>query len=222
MTLNTFNQSTSDPIGADKYADPGYLVPAEDEVWPGGKGPVYPFDDDIFQVPMGEKKRYIWTLLKDQFEFPKSSADNDSDNSCQVGSAFQYGTDVMGYITDSLSNTIRTGSGWTRANGTVWIQDTVIQIQWSWMGLPIALVVLGTLFLVATSVIDRKYGVPLWKSSQIPFLFHGVEDWNEFEKKEMRQGLLEKKIGMEKRAAEIEVRIDKNEQSGETRFRRRI
>ncbi|KUL89242.1 hypothetical protein ZTR_03692 [Talaromyces verruculosus] len=55
------------------------------------------------------------------------------------------------------------------ANGTAWIYEPYIRVQWPWMVLPTVVVMLNLLFFLATVVMTR--GQYIWKSSALPLLF---------------------------------------------------
>jgi hypothetical protein len=60
--------------------------------------------------------------------------------------------------------------------GTVWAQQQFFRVRWVWLTMPLALILLVTIFLVATIVKTSRYRVGVWKSSPLALLFHGNFD----------------------------------------------
>ncbi|KAK8024283.1 hypothetical protein PG993_012349 [Apiospora rasikravindrae] len=148
-----------------------------------------------------------------------------SDNVFSVGSALGYGRNVSAVIanmTESMTHGRRSGRGATQLKGTMWHQEATVHIKWFWLTLPIAFVLLSTLFFLNT-VMDnaQHYGIPLWKSSMWPLVFQGLEDWSEQERRERKDGSLREVKDMEKRAKKICVQLHCNglgaEKIGRTR-----
>lgn len=54
-------------------------------------------------------------------------------------------------------------------NGKTWTMESFVQVRWPWMALPIALVVLGFVFLIVTIVKTKNQYI--WKSSPLALLF---------------------------------------------------
>ena len=61
-------------------------------------------------------------------------------------------------------------------NGTIWTEKVFVVVNWAWLSLPIALILGGLCFLGLTMVATRRHAVPLWKSSALSFLYHGLTD----------------------------------------------
>ncbi|KAJ5611468.1 hypothetical protein N7528_008573 [Penicillium herquei] len=59
--------------------------------------------------------------------------------------------------------------------GTAYSSEVFVEVQWEWMILPGLLVLAGSLFFIATMVVNRKAKMPLWKSSAMASLYHGLE-----------------------------------------------
>lgn len=60
------------------------------------------------------------------------------------------------------------------AHGTALGLQTCIRVQWAWLSLPSALIVLALAFLVATILKTRSWQMT-WKSSALALLFHGLD-----------------------------------------------
>jgi hypothetical protein len=70
--------------------------------------------------------------------------------------------------------------GRDRANstvrGTASVSEAYVRVNWVWLSLPATVVVLMLVFLVLTLLANREQGAELWKSSILPFLYHGLDD----------------------------------------------
>ncbi|KAI0103995.1 hypothetical protein GGR51DRAFT_523122 [Nemania sp. FL0031] len=64
---------------------------------------------------------------------------------------------------------------------------------------------------------NYRSDVPIWKSSIMPFIFHGFEDWAVGDLQDVRQGFLEEKVDMDRKADAMCVRLARND-FGESRL----
>lgn len=85
-------------------------------------------------------------------------------------------------ITKAMSYAVRNSPGDTNGliwiKGTSWTQETVVQIRWAWIALPLTLLGTSLLFLVATIVrssLESEH-VGIWKTSALAILFNGLGD----------------------------------------------
>jgi hypothetical protein len=84
----------------------------------------------------------------------------------------------------AVSNQIRahgTNANWTApefALGTMWNSTVCTRVDWAWMAFPISLELITLVLLVMVIVMSlRERGrQPIWKSSTLPLVFHGVRD----------------------------------------------
>ena len=84
--------------------------------------------------------------------------------------------DIMSSIAQSMTNTIRQQSyGTIKVPGDAWRTETFIHVQWSWLTLPILLVVFTLVFLVTTILQSSEPNSRPWKTSTLPSLYHGLE-----------------------------------------------
>ncbi|CEJ58310.1 hypothetical protein PMG11_06972 [Penicillium brasilianum] len=60
-------------------------------------------------------------------------------------------------------------------SGTAHSSEVFVKVKWEWMILPGCLVLAGSLFFIATMVVNRTARMPLWKSSALAPLYHGLE-----------------------------------------------
>ena len=61
-------------------------------------------------------------------------------------------------------------------NGTILTEKVFVVVSWAWLSLPIALILGGVCFLWITMRATRRHSVPLWKSSALSFLYHGLTE----------------------------------------------
>lgn len=106
-----------------------------------------------------------------------------ADGQANLSSVVMY----MEGLATSITATIREGgdvSNSAPALGTVLGSQTCVGVNWGWLGLPAALVLLTLVFLVATVIQSRRYtragaagaGRKPWKSSSLPLLWCGMRD----------------------------------------------
>ncbi|KAH6678192.1 hypothetical protein B0J14DRAFT_316769 [Halenospora varia] len=79
-------------------------------------------------------------------------------------------------IATSMTNRIRLSPNAVQVNGTEWNSVVYIQVHWVWLILPVAVVLMTTVFLVLTIISNRRLKAPLWKSSTLALLAHGLDD----------------------------------------------
>lgn len=58
--------------------------------------------------------------------------------------------------------------------GDTWVMQTVVRVRWEWFLLPAILLVVSIIFVLWTVLISHRNHVPLWKSSLLAVLFHGL------------------------------------------------
>ncbi|KAI3337147.1 hypothetical protein HD806DRAFT_518089 [Xylariaceae sp. AK1471] len=187
-----------------------YHIPTPEDTWRHGVAPIYPFNDSTFTVEQEMVVREMIHAISTFF--PTSGIVNTIS-----GLAFQYGNNVsdrIDIITDSLTNWVQSRNDAIGVPGPIWIQATVIHIHWVWLTLPSVLVILSAVFLIIIMVSSHKSGLPTWKSSLMPLLFHGVNSWSDNEIKNIRHGFLEDKQAMQKAAKTMEVKLVRGDLGG--------
>jgi hypothetical protein len=114
----------------------------------------------------------------------------DGDNSVYVPGEEFYSSKTVGNriargLEKRLENiaTALTNYGLEKTNETVrsraYAEETYVKVRWWWILLP-TLLQLSTLILFITTVVySRRNGVPIWKSSVLAIIYHGVEDLDE-------------------------------------------
>ncbi|KAJ9608361.1 hypothetical protein H2200_007349 [Cladophialophora chaetospira] len=53
---------------------------------------------------------------------------------------------------------------------------TILKVRWEWITLPIFLIVVSIIFFLGSIWETKHLGIPIWKSSVLPVLCHGLED----------------------------------------------
>lgn len=78
-------------------------------------------------------------------------------------------------IATSMTNRLRSGRNLTEVSGQAWGNETYIEVDWPWIALPSALILLTGVLLVTSALLNRREKLWLWKSSLLPYLFYGLE-----------------------------------------------
>ncbi|KXJ86909.1 hypothetical protein Micbo1qcDRAFT_208686 [Microdochium bolleyi] len=102
----------------------------------------------------------------------------------------------------------------TFAAGISWQLRPVIRVEFAWLALPAALILLSSALLLSTVLAARRSRAPVWKSSLLPILYHGVRDWEEDEERELFEGGIEKVKVMEKMAMSQRAQLVRSEEGG--------
>lgn len=109
-------------------------------------------------------------------------------------------------------------SGVGDVNGTATSLEVYIAVKWIWMVFPCVLVLATIVFLGSTVVWTKVVGLPAWKASPLPFLFHGIgtevgEQGNAREEREVwseARGLTDMKV----LAGRYEVQLKDEKENG--------
>lgn len=81
---------------------------------------------------------------------------------------------TMDMVTRSVSNHFRDSANRTIVEGVALASVSCIHVQWPWLVLPLALVVLAAAFLCMCIASSANGGLDVWKSSSIAQLYHGL------------------------------------------------
>lgn len=128
-------------------------------------------------------------------------------------------SDRIDLIASSLTSVIQSSQDSVNVPRTVWVEVTIIHIEWLWFTLSIGVVGLSMIFLIVVALSSYSNRMPTWKSSLMPLLFHGLNDWTIEEVRDIGDGKLEEQPEMQGRAKMIHVKLVRND-NGETRLRR--
>lgn len=77
-------------------------------------------------------------------------------------------------LATSMTNSMRT-AGNDLIAGEEGRPTTVLAVQWVWLSLPLACVVLGAVFLLIAIVETKRTRTPIWKADATALLFHSLE-----------------------------------------------
>lgn len=116
-------------------------------------------------------------------------------------------TSTLLNITNSITKSVMQSNPETAGLGIVWHQEPSTKVHWWWLAFPLAVVVSSAILLASMILASRHYNAPHWKSSPLPFLFHGIRNWNDDEELDLFEGRLEKVRAMEVRAKSKRVQI---------------
>lgn len=97
---------------------------------------------------------------------------------------FESVNSLVQNISLAVSNQMRakgTNANWTApefATGTMWNSTVCTRVDWAWMALPASLELITLVLLVTVITMSlRDHGKhPIWKSSTLPLVFHGLRD----------------------------------------------
>jgi hypothetical protein len=82
---------------------------------------------------------------------------------------------VTGNIAASVTKFSRTASNYT-ITGEMVINSSYVAVHWPWLAFPAALLVMGIVLLASTILVNKRRKLSPWKSSILPFLYHGLEN----------------------------------------------
>jgi hypothetical protein len=93
----------------------------------------------------------------------------------------------------------------TSINGTVWITEPFVQVEWAWLTMPLFLCLLVGIFLFLTMLRSSQRGVGVWKSNPLEFMVHGIPE--DQRQKKMRTIGTASADEMDSCAEEVKVRL---------------
>ncbi|PQE03105.1 Carboxylic ester hydrolase protein [Rutstroemia sp. NJR-2017a BVV2] len=91
---------------------------------------------------------------------------------------------IIAGVAASATKYIREGEnrGAGFVNGTSFKSEGRVHVRWAWIILPVLLALLSVVFLVATMTRAARKHLPVWKTSTLPALFHGIENPGSFDR----------------------------------------
>ena len=113
-------------------------------------------------------------------------------------------TNTMSAIADSMTNHVRNGQNSTSVYGQAYQPETFILVYWPWLILPVVLILLALVLLSISIALNRQRHALLWKSSSLPFLFHGLDNTR------VGGGKLDALVDMEHSAKQIRMKLRRN------------
>ncbi|KAL8832188.1 MAG: hypothetical protein Q9191_000404 [Dirinaria sp. TL-2023a] len=107
-------------------------------------------------------------------------------------------------VADSLTQVMRMANGPGPLNGivdgTTYVTETVVQVQWNWFSLPF--VVVGLILLYLLGMMLSSLGTPTWKDQTLATLCHGLD-----EKAMAAVAALQRSTAMEAEAKKLQIRL---------------
>lgn len=193
------------------------FIPTEtDAVWLNGTRPLPPFYNSTLSIAAPQME-YLRSFLNQQFLSDLLSSDNSDEFLVYPLDYPANIPEVMANIAESITLYLRQENpNSTTASGAVWQQVTVIEIRWPWLILPVSIVCITAALLVAAVLSSKSdiSAVRSWKSSSLPFLFHGIRDWSHDEWEALCGGEVESIKQMKAMAATMDVSLCKAVGSG--------
>ena len=110
--------------------------------------------------------------------------------------------ETISNLTTSMTNAIRTAQNSTMISGTALGPETYVRVNWPWLILPIMTVLLANAFLAISIFVNARDHAPIWKSSSLALLFHGVSIEGE------SRGTVSTSREMNETAKQIRVRLE--------------
>lgn len=124
----------------------------------------------------------ISTYLTQQFTSAKQTISDEYLDSAApdqtVASQLYHSTNIfetMDNIATSMTNKIRNSTIGTPFQGKATRDQTKIRVRWPWMILPIVFVLARNVLLLLSILESSKHHTPLWRSSSLALLYHGLE-----------------------------------------------
>lgn len=85
---------------------------------------------------------------------------------------------TMQNVATSMTEYMRTSANSTTVTGQARVSKTFIHVNWGWLALPIALMVLTLVLLIVVILLTHRTKVTPWKSSALAMLFHDLDGWD--------------------------------------------
>lgn len=192
-------------------------MPAETGVdWLNGTRPLPPFHDSTFTLNNWRISGF-GIFLRQLLHYDILSNDSIENSVAEFLSYPANISEVMANVAESVTIYLRQNNrNATTAWGDVWQQVTIVEVRWAWLILP-ALVISITAALLIAAILSSKSdisAVTSWKSSSLPFLFHGIRDWGHDEWEALRAGEFESIKQMNAVAATMDVSLREATGSG--------
>ena len=93
-----------------------------------------------------------------------------------MGLAFSEDLNVTVHgLTDSLTETFRTGSNTIGVEGKCFVNKSFIHVRWPWLALPLILMVTTWILLLLIAIKSHLDKVEIWKDDPLALLFHSVD-----------------------------------------------
>lgn len=212
MGLRVEQSVPSDPITLWQF------IPEDTDIdWLNGTRPLPPFHDSTFST-LGYGIEVLVSFLESSLHYDIFSLQGSQGNSPAHSLNYPANIpEVMANIAESITLHLRQETpNSTTALGAVWQQVTVVEIRWPWLILPVSIVLITAVLLIAAVLSSKSdiSAVTSWKSSSLPFLFHGIRDWSHDDREALYAGEFESIKKMNAMAAKMDVCLHKAIGSG--------
>lgn len=132
----------------------------------------FTFEDRLY---IGLQRLLQGTLMSDYNEFFSQFGWEMTTNIIQYG--FNASTNIpktMDRVAAAMTNQLRDISNVT-VQGQSQSMQLHIRVSWWWLLLPILTVIFETILLISVMIITRRHKLPIWKTSELALLFHGID-----------------------------------------------
>ncbi|KAL2839515.1 hypothetical protein BJY01DRAFT_250469 [Aspergillus pseudoustus] len=201
----------SSPVDITQLTNTSYADPNEFAFCPTGSG-----DYRLFEYFEGEIRSYNRTSgsagrwINNEEKFNQGALGN-TNLRPRVPLVERIGAAGLEFVMDNVAASF-TKAGLVASTatvaGTVRTAEVYVHVEWWWLILPAALVVLGTVFWLLTMAINRHQRLRLWKSSVLALLFHGLDSVPQYEEQD-RFATASK---MDQTAQSLPVKLDISDQ----------
>ncbi len=82
--------------------------------------------------------------------------------------------ETMDRVAAAMTNRLRDVSS-LNVQGQSGSMELYVRVSWLWLVLPILSVFLGTVLLISVITVTGKHQMPIWKTSELALLFHGLD-----------------------------------------------
>ena len=139
-----------------------------------------------------------------------------------IQNGFNASTNIpktMDRVARAMTNRLRDMSNLT-VQGQSGSMQLYIRVSWWWLLLPTLTVVFGTILLISVMTITRKHKLPIWKTSELALLFHGVDLSTVAHGRDSVQML--RASEMEDVASALQVRFGRDSNNGVLKLERKL
>ena len=154
-------------------------------------------------------------ILEGNLTFPDSPLSRPATSMLQYGlNASSNITATMDRVATAMTNTLRDTSNLT-VQGLSGSMELYVRISWPWLALPVLSVILESVLLISVIKVTRKHRLPIWKTSELALLFHGLDF-------SLDDGVRRNKVSeMEEAATALRVRLGRGP-SGNLQLQRKL
>lgn len=137
--------------------------------------------DIVYNIPENVTKQLgyaVFSTLPSRITYGEADNDGQFPGKWNFPQVAPYKTDsILGDIAEAMTNNMRASkTGTEQISGNAWTTENFVEIRWVWISLP-GVVLLSTLaFVGITAFRSHKNQFPVWKSSALVTLLHGLTE----------------------------------------------